>query len=547
MRHIRYTISLGIAVATLVVIIGCGGNETTPTTANTAPTASFTVTPSTGDTTTSFAADASGCSDAQDAASSLQVQWDWDSNGTWTAYSMMKTANHAYATAGSHTITCRVKDSGGMTNTTTHNITVSAVSGNTAPTSSFTVTPSSGTTATSFAVNASGCSDAEDAASALQVRWDWESNGTWTAYSTIKTANHTFATGGAKTITCEVKDTGGLTGTSTHAVTVTAPNTVPTASFTVTPSSGTTATSFAVNASGCSDAEDAASALQVRWDWESNGTWTAYSTTKTTNHTFATAGTKMITCEVKDSGGLTDTIAHQVTVSSVSGYKLMLNLDASLNGSGTSKVTDITKGELLNTSGAVVADATINAGAVQFDLTGLTAGNYFIRLNDLANDLVPTRLDNVSANLSQFVGSQLNISVIGALADPTYKFTTYSPGQSWPAVVKYSTGAAATPTRHAYAWLYLKTNPQKIETRVLGTGALLATHSAGGYHTFPTWMVGSNNHGVRYASGSSCTGCHGNLDTKPASHSSIGESNGWCFNCHYGKTGSSNGMVDPAQ
>jgi len=453
MRQTRNAIGLVIAVAMLAIIVGCGGSDTTPTTANTAPTAGFTVTPSAGDTTTSFSVDASGCNDAQDAASSLQVQWDWDSNGTWTTYSMMKTANHAYATAGPHTITCKVKDSGGMTSQITHTVTVTASNGNTAPS----------------------------------------------------------------------------------------------ASFTVTPSSGTTSTSFAVDASGCSDAQDAMSALQVRWDWESNGTWTAYSTTKTSNHTFATAGMKMITCEVKDTGGMTDTIAHPVTVSAISGYKLTLSLDAGLNGSGTSKVINITKGELLNTSGSVVANAALNAGTAQFDLTGLTAGNYFIRVNDLANDLVPTRLDSVSTNVSQYMGSQLNISVIGTLADPTYKFTTYSPGQSWPAVVKYTTGAAATPTRYAYAWLYLKTSPQKIETRVLGTGTLLATHLAGGYHNFPTWMLGSNNHGVKYVTGTNCTGCHGNLDTKPASYGSIGESNGWCFQCHYGKTGSSNGMLDPAQ
>jgi len=548
MQHTRYAIGSLIILAALAIIMGCGGSgNDTPAAANSAPTASFSVTPTTGDTTTSFAVDASGCRDSQDAASALQVHWDWDSDGTWTAYSMMKTANHVFATAGSHTITMEVKDSGGMTTQTTHTVNVMAAGSNTAPTASFTVTPASGTTATSFAMNASACTDAEDAASALQVRWDWESNGTWTAYSMTKTANHTFSTAGTHTITLEAKDTGGLTGTTTHTVTVTVANTAPTASFTVTPASGTTATSFAVNASASADAEDAASALQVRWDWEGNGTWTAFSTTKTANHTFATAGTKTITCEVKDSGGLTATTTHSVTVSAVSGYTLTLNLDASLNGIGTSKVTSITKGELLNTAGSVVANAAISGGTAQFDLTGLTTGAYFIRVNDLADDLVPTRLDSVSTNVTQYVGSQLNISVIGVLADPTYKITTYTLGQSWPALVKYSTGAAATPTRYGYVLLYLKTSPQKFETRVVGTGTLLAAQSAGGYHTFSTWMLGSNNHGVRYAAGSNCTGCHGNLDTKPASYSSVGESNGWCFKCHSGKAGSSNGMVDPAQ
>jgi len=556
MRQARYVISLLIASTLLAIMLGCGGSNSltdddTSAGGNTAPVASFTVSPSSGDTTTAFAVDASTSRDTQDTATALQVRWDWESNGTWTAFSTTKTASHTFTTAGSHTITLEVKDSAGMTSRTTHTVTVAAVGGgNTAPTATFTVTPSSGTTATSFAVDASGCSDAQDAASALQVRWDWESSGTWTAYSTTKTANHVFATAGTHTITLEVKDTGGLSSTTTHTVTVTTVgggNTAPIASFTVTPASGTTATSFAVDASGCSDAQDAASTLQVRWDWESNGTWTAYSTTKTANHTFATAGMHTITLEVKDTGGLSGTTTHAVTVSSASSSKLTLNIDASLNDSAASKATSITTAELLDTSGSVVANATLNAGAAQFDLTGLTTGNYFIRVNNLATDLVPTRLDSVSVNVTQFVSNGLNNAVIGTLVDPTYQITTYASGQSWSAVVKYSNGTTATPTRYSYALLYLKTSTQKIETRVMGTAALLATHSAGGYHTFSTWMLGSSNHGTRYNSGNSCTGCHGNLDSHPASHSSISESNGWCFNCHYGKTGSSSGMVDSAQ
>lgn len=71
------------------------------------------------------------------------------------------------------------------------------------------------------------------------------------------------------------------------------PTTPPTASFTVSPASGTTETDFAFDASASSDAEDAASVLRVRWDWESDGTWdTDYSTAKTAMHRYATAGSK---------------------------------------------------------------------------------------------------------------------------------------------------------------------------------------------------------------------------------------------------------------
>jgi formylglycine-generating enzyme required for sulfatase activity len=94
---------------------------------------------------------------------------------------------------------------------------------NTAPGAQFTITPPSGTTATDFQFDASGCSDAEDASSSLEVRWDWENDGIWdTSYSTTKTATHRYGTTGTKTIKLEVKDTGDLTGETTQSLVVNA-------------------------------------------------------------------------------------------------------------------------------------------------------------------------------------------------------------------------------------------------------------------------------------------------------------------------------------
>ncbi len=93
---------------------------------------------------------------------------------------------------------------------------------NSAPTAAFTVTPTTGTTATPFELNASGSSDAEDATAALEVRWDWNDDGTWdTSWSTVKTAQHTFATAGTHTVALAVRDTGGLENTTTSDVVVT--------------------------------------------------------------------------------------------------------------------------------------------------------------------------------------------------------------------------------------------------------------------------------------------------------------------------------------
>jgi hypothetical protein len=217
--------------------------------------------------------------------------------------------------------------------------------------------------------------------------------------------------------------------------------------------------------------------------------------------------------------------------------KLSTTLD---NVPGTTKVTAITSAELLDKTGAVVSTATIASGTAKANLTGLATGDYFIRVNGLATDLVPTRIVTAGVSYNQFVGQRLRQSVIGALASPSFRIVTFSKGQGWKAVVAYTTGAVLTPARYAYSIQSL-TTPKKIETRVLGRGALLSTRTNSGPHPWATWMIGPSNHGTNT---SSCSGCHGNLASKPAAYGSISESNGWCYMCHYGKAGAVAGMVN---
>ncbi|MGD9403476.1 MAG: PKD domain-containing protein, partial [bacterium] len=99
---------------------------------------------------------------------------------------------------------------------------------NVEPTASFTVDPAAGPAETVFEFDASGSSDTEDSVSALEVRWDWESDGTWdTGWATVKTADHQYAAVGIKTITLEVKDPGGATDQMTRGIVVTDADAVP--------------------------------------------------------------------------------------------------------------------------------------------------------------------------------------------------------------------------------------------------------------------------------------------------------------------------------
>src|SRR5213593_2408786 len=92
------------------------------------------------------------------------------------------------------------------------------------------------------------------------------------------------------------------------------PNAPPTADFVWTPTSGDTSTVFAFTAR-VSDDRDPPSAIQVRWDWDGDETWdTSWSTTKTTEHSFASAGDHPVVVQAMDSGGLTANISHILSV-----------------------------------------------------------------------------------------------------------------------------------------------------------------------------------------------------------------------------------------
>jgi hypothetical protein len=95
---------------------------------------------------------------------------------------------------------------------------------NTPPTAEFTVTPPTGDTNAVYSFDASYCSDAEDPIQALEVRWDWTSDGVFdTGWGASKIATHVYAMPGECTVTLEVRDTGGLTADASHSVVVNPP------------------------------------------------------------------------------------------------------------------------------------------------------------------------------------------------------------------------------------------------------------------------------------------------------------------------------------
>ncbi len=93
------------------------------------------------------------------------------------------------------------------------------------------------------------------------------------------------------------------------------PNSVPVASFTVFPESGSVWTVFEVDAASSVDMEDPDSALMARWDWEDDGVWdTTWSHLLNASHRFADPGTYSVRLEILDSGGLSSQAVGTITV-----------------------------------------------------------------------------------------------------------------------------------------------------------------------------------------------------------------------------------------
>ena len=283
---------------------------------NQKPVAAFSINPPAGFTDTNFEFDASFSSDLESTIEVLMVRWDFDGDNHYdTEFSTNKLVFNKYTQPGVYQPTMEVKDAGGLTARTSASVEVSLSSS--APVASFTVNPESGRISDIFIFDAGECYDKEDAIGLLKVRWDFDGDGVWdTNWSTRKSEYYVFRVEGKYVAKLEVKDTEGLTGSTSKMIIVTPANIKPTPHFTVDPETGTTGTRFNFDASGSSDPEDLSANLRVRWDWENDGTFdTEYRTIKTIQHIFPVAGVYSVVLEVIDLQGYGATLAKEIKVS----------------------------------------------------------------------------------------------------------------------------------------------------------------------------------------------------------------------------------------
>ena len=124
-RNILFLIAALLLSSFMILQFGCKKDEDEPE-QNKPPTAIFTINHSFGPTSDIFKFDASGCIDPEEPTSVLKVRWDWENNGNWdTDWSNDKKINHQYISQDTYTIKMEVKDTEGLTDNTTHSVTIS--------------------------------------------------------------------------------------------------------------------------------------------------------------------------------------------------------------------------------------------------------------------------------------------------------------------------------------------------------------------------------------------------------------------------------------
>lgn len=260
------------------------------------PTAAFSYTTS-GTLPLTVDLDASASSDPESAP--LTYDWDFGDGGIGVG----ATPTHVYTDPGAYTITLTVTDPGGVSDTTTQGVVVTAP--NEAPTAALVATPAAGTAPLAVLLDGSASSDPENGA--LTYTFD-PGDGSTPASGPSATLAHTYTAPGSYTASLTVQDPLGASATDTAVVEVAGPQ-APVATATVAPVSGQVPLTVDVDASASTDADGTI----VSYDWDFGDGATA--TGSTGSHIYTTAGTYTVTLTVTDDDGLDDTASFTVDVS----------------------------------------------------------------------------------------------------------------------------------------------------------------------------------------------------------------------------------------
>ncbi len=249
-------------------------------------------------------------STSTDDAGIVSYKWDWGNGRTETRTG--PTARNTWV-PGTYTVTLTVTDAGGLTNSTSQQITVPVPPTNQPPTASITAPTNGASFVQGASVSFAGSgSDPEDGAlTGASLVWSSSRDGQIGTGTSFSKSNLSV---GSHTITLTAKDAQGATGTATISITITAtPNQSPTATITA-PSSGASfvqGASVSFAGSGSDPEDGVLTGASLVWTSSRDGqigTGTSFSKTN------LSVGTHTIILTAKDAQNATGTATVSITI-----------------------------------------------------------------------------------------------------------------------------------------------------------------------------------------------------------------------------------------
>jgi PKD repeat protein len=358
--------------------------------------------------------------------------WTFGDSGTST----LANPTHAYATAGTFTVTLIVTDSStpAQSVTATHSVTISAKLA-----ADFTFSPTSPTTGqtVTFTSTVSG------GTTPYAYSWTFGDGAT----SAVANPTHAYATAGTFTVTLTVTDssTPAQSATASHTVTVSGPLT---ADFTSSPSApiiGGTVTFTSTVAGGTGPST-------YSWTFGDSGT----SNIANPTHAYATAGTFTVTLTVTDSSTPTQsaTRSHTVTVASALAADFTFSPTAPTTGQTVSFTSTVTGGTTPYVYAWTFGDGgTSNVANPTHSYS--TAGTFTVTLT-VTDSSTPAQSATRSHSVAVSAGlaADFTSSPAHPVISGTVTFTSTVTGGTTPFVYSWTfgdsgTSAIANPT-HAY-------------------------------------------------------------------------------------------------
>lgn len=244
--------------------------------------------------------------------SKLYFRWNFGEDSTWnTLPSNNSVQSFRYLKPGNYNVSLLAINSEGLKDLTQVQITV--IQGSSKPRADFEIIPEKGNIFTEFTFDASSTKDDEDSLSALQFRWDFNSDGMWDSdYSSNPTIRHQFKKQNQYKVKLEVKDHGGLKAQKQETLAVGLTDFDLKVDFSWLPENGTEQDTFLFDASASHHPDYPDMKLRYMWRLEEGEGWSDTLDEPYIFHKYRTVRSQNVRLVVIEPNGINNTIDKEI-------------------------------------------------------------------------------------------------------------------------------------------------------------------------------------------------------------------------------------------